>query len=119
MSIDKRTGYGYPPEKGKFKKGESGNPKGRPKAVRPGPTDVAQILNKPVTIRQGDVTREISSFEAGVRKQVSLALNDENLDAALEFINLCEKYGSMMPASLPRAGGVVRVPKEWFWERDK
>ncbi len=115
MNDDYNVGYRKPPEKGKFKKGESGNPKGRPKAVKPGPADVGRILNEPVTVRHRGVTREISSFEAGVRKQVSLALNDENLDAALEFIKICEKYGIMMPASLPRAGGVLRVPNGWDW----
>ncbi len=120
MSNDKKTGYGNPPEKGKFKKGESGNPKGRPKAARPGPVDVFQILDEPVTVRQDGVTREISSFEASVHRLVSLALKDENLDAALEFIKVCEKYRIMMPASLPRAGGVLRYPRGWdrdeWWE---
>ena len=115
MSDDYEVGYRKPPEKGKFKKRESGNPKGRPKAARSGPADVFKVLDEPVTVRQEGVTREIHPFEAGVRRLVSLALKDENLDAALEFIKICEKYEIMMPESLPRAGGVMRVPKNWDW----
>jgi hypothetical protein len=41
MSDDEEVGYGKPPKHGRFKSGQSGNPKGRPKK-RATPSDILQ-----------------------------------------------------------------------------
>jgi hypothetical protein len=43
---DYKVGYGKPPKSGQFKRGKSGNPKGRPKGSLKLATDLAAELNE-------------------------------------------------------------------------
>lgn len=73
------VGYGKPPAASRFKKGTSGNPKGRPKAA-----DISDItpliegiFSEPIKMREGEQTRTVSNLEAMLRAQVMLALKGE------------------------------------------
>ena len=46
------VGYGKPPKSGQFKKGQSGNPKGRPKGSLDYTTYVQQMLSAQVTVTE-------------------------------------------------------------------
>lgn len=72
------VGYGRPPEKNRFQKGKSGNPKGRPRKTKPAKIDTgfgmgatsAMILTeafRPVTIREGEKTFELPAIQAVLR----------------------------------------------------
>jgi hypothetical protein len=50
---DEGIGYGRPPKKHRFKKGKSGNPKGRPKGTKGLKTDLKEVLSAPVTVSTG------------------------------------------------------------------
>ncbi len=71
---DFKPGYKNPPKNSRFKKGESGNPKGRPK----GSTDIDQIferlLRKKVTVREGDAVANVSKLEAIAMQRVNKAM---------------------------------------------
>jgi len=67
-------GYGRPPKQTRFKPGQSGNPKGRPKHRRNLRTLVEDALNETVTIREGDRMRTLAKSEALVRTLVNGAL---------------------------------------------
>jgi hypothetical protein len=77
-----RVGHKHPPRATQFKKGQSGNPKGRPKKATDtsslGETSITDIVLKEgarkVTIREGDETREIPAIEAVSRAQYLLAI---------------------------------------------
>ncbi len=113
-SGDDEVGYGKPPKQTRFKPGESGNPKGRPKKAKAGPPDVAEILSEEIAVKNAGVSRKMRPFEAGVRQLVSQALNDKKLDATLEFVRLCEKHGIVAPAPDRKvSGGVLVIPKTW------
>ncbi|MXN66506.1 hypothetical protein GR183_16445 [Stappia sp. GBMRC 2046] len=70
------TGYKHPPVHSQFKKGQSGNPKGRPKSQgladgRSLSTDelVLKLAERKVTVREGGETQEIPAIEAVLRAQ--------------------------------------------------
>ena len=67
-------GYGKPPLETRFKKGQSGNPVGRPKGARGLQTLVLEILQEKVSIRTNGKDRRITTLEALLLKQVELAI---------------------------------------------
>lgn len=102
MPNDYKVGYGNPPRNWQFKKGQSGNPTGRPKMrTDAGTSDIVSILSEPVVVRKGGKEQLMSPFEASIRKLTSRALNDNNVAAALELIRLCEEYDVILPPPMP------------------
>ncbi len=53
------VGYRKPPKQARFKPGQSGNPRGRPKQTRNLGTLIEEALNETVTIREGNRTRTL------------------------------------------------------------
>jgi Family of unknown function (DUF5681) len=64
------TGYGHPPVNTRFKKGQSGNPKGRPKGSRSLATILNRELRERVIINEGGQRKTVTKLEAAV-KQIS------------------------------------------------
>ena len=58
-----QVGYGHPPTHTRFKPGQSGNPKGRPKGAKNEVTILTNILNRQIDSRQGGRVRKISVLE--------------------------------------------------------
>lgn len=71
------VGYGKPPTHSQFKKGQSGNPAGRPKQRRNFKTILAEVLQEPVQIRQGERARTVPYTEALIRSMASRALQGD------------------------------------------
>lgn len=65
MANDYNIGFGKPPKATQWQKGDSGNPKGRPKTRPDILNDAAAILSEPVTARTPDGrTVSLDGYEA-------------------------------------------------------
>lgn len=115
---DYEVGRGKPPKKYQWRKGKSGNPKGRPKLEESDSMDVAALFEAPVRVTTGGKEYEMSPFEASFRQVANKAIAG-NLPAILKFVKLCEQYGVIASPPVATGGGVVYAPKgvtpqEWI-----
>lgn len=82
---DYKVGYCHPPKETQFKKGQSGNPKGRkrkPESVR---DQTESALSRKVTVTEGGRTKKLSVQEVIIRGQISKAIKGDLKSAAFLF----------------------------------
>jgi hypothetical protein len=85
MHDDNETGYGNPPKSGQFQKGQSGNPKGRPKGTRNLKTDLRDELDEPILIREGGDQKQVSKQRAMLKGLLARAVKGDPRAAGLIF----------------------------------
>jgi Family of unknown function (DUF5681) len=68
---DYQVGYGKPPRHSRFKRGQSGNPRGRPSGSKNLATLLTEALNEPVVIAEDGGRRKISKREAMIKQLVN------------------------------------------------
>lgn len=71
------VGYKKPPRDTQFRKGQSGNPKGRPKGTRNFKTDVQAILKKPIRLNKNGRTESVSTQEGMLLRMIDSALKGD------------------------------------------
>jgi hypothetical protein len=86
------VGYGRPPKKGQFKKGQSGNPKGRPKGGRNLSHEIRDVYLGTVSINAGGKVQKVSRFAALFFKRWERGIKGDER-AAAGFIASAEKFG--------------------------
>ena len=84
---DYEVGYAKPPEHTRFKKGQSGNRKGRPKGAKNLKTDLMEELGERLRVHEGDKVRYVSKQRALIKSLVARALKG-NDRAAAKIIDL-------------------------------
>jgi len=67
------VGYGKPPRSTQFKKGQSGNPKGRPIGSRNLSTALRQCLEEKVVVTENGARRRITMMDAMLKQVVRKA----------------------------------------------
>lgn len=92
------VGYCSPPVHSQFKKGQSGNPRGRRKNSKNLKTLIRQALTGSITIREGEKRRAITKLEAVVLRQIEGALKG-NDRAALATLKIAVQVGLLEEAS--------------------
>jgi hypothetical protein len=105
-----QVGYGRPPAGSRFKKGTSGNPRGRPKHSKNMKTIIREALTSPVTVREGERTRRVPKIE-GIEKAAITALKmaqqvgllEESVGA--EVLELSSQENLMVNEALARLQG--------------
>ena len=77
MSTDDEIGYSRPPRHSRFKKGRSGNPKGRPPGRNKKPPYEA-VLGQMVTVSEDGIERRVTAAEAFVLYLTKQGLDGDN-----------------------------------------
>jgi hypothetical protein len=94
------VGFGKPPKSGRFKKGQSGNPKGRPKGSHNLTAIFQRTVFRQVKVNENGVTRKITRFEAVVLQLTNKAASG-NVAAAKELIRWTEQIQQSAVRSMP------------------
>ena len=110
-------GFGKPPERTRFKKGRSGNPKGRPRKKPDLYSELTKVLRENVTI-----TVEGQQKQVTVQQALLLRLRDQALRGELWAGKLLQKVVTALPESESEsrpvdlqgvAAAYDRLMKEW------
>jgi hypothetical protein len=92
---DYDVGYKKPPKKTRFRKGQSGNPKGRPKETIDMQTSMDKVMNRKISVTEQGIERTITVAEAILTRLASDALKRDVRAAKLLF----DKWMALNPVS--------------------
>jgi hypothetical protein len=90
MSKDYDIGRGRPPKRTQFKKGRSGNPKGRPKGSRNLQADLSEELHELVTVTENGRPVRVSKYRAVFKRLLGKAFGGD-LKAMALVLDRAEK----------------------------
>ena len=71
---DGETGYGKPPKKYQFKKGVSGNPRGRPKGTSSLLSDLNKIVNQKISVNLNGQNMRLTKRQAFLQRVANDAI---------------------------------------------
>jgi hypothetical protein len=124
-AADGKVGYKHPPAKSQFRKGQSGNPRGRRKDQRNLTPVLLEVLSQTVKVKQGGKTLLMSKGEALIQKILSQAHNGD-VRAFKAALFLIEQIARIDTPEVKLAGhgdyefmlvpGVATSSEEWQWE---
>jgi len=101
---EERVGYGRPPLRNRFKPGQSGKPKGRPRGSRNTSTIVSEVLDRKITIKSGGRRKQVQ-----IREVMITCAVEAGLQGNLKAMELVLKHDARTsPATLKRVGMEMR-----------
>lgn len=92
-------GYKRPPKSGQFKKGQSGNPKGRPKGSNNLLTLLEEELSQPIVVNENGKKKTITRMQAIAKRLVADALQGER-KAQMTLIEILRRTGQFEKTEL-------------------
>ena len=109
MADEDAVGYGQPPKSTRFRPGQSGNPKGRPKGTRNLKTELEQEMHQRVLVREGNKQMRITKRHAVIKSQLAKAIKGDTRAAAWVF----EMVGRLLePDGAEGAGAGRQLPAD-------
>jgi Family of unknown function (DUF5681) len=102
---DYEVGYGKPPRHTRFKKGQSGNPRGRPPGSKSLSTLLCEALNEPVVVTENGGRRKISMRRAIAKQVVNQAAKGNWRAVKILFDMLHEIEGRTEPETAQSSFG--------------
>ena len=97
------VGYGNPPGDTRFKKGVSGNPRGRPKGSRNIASVFAKTLREKVVINEHGQRKSITKLEAAIKQLVNKAASGDHRSVQL-IVSLSREAEARELSSPARSG---------------
>jgi hypothetical protein len=94
-NADSEVGYGKPPKATRFRKGRSGNSKGRQSGDENLLSVFKRMVTKRIKIREGDRWRTISMADAIILQNYNAALQRDQM-AMSNIIRLAEESGELI-----------------------
>ncbi len=91
MSNNYQVGRGKPPLATRFQKGQSGNPKGRPRGTKNLKTDLMEELRETIVVREGDRTVRMSKQRAMIKTVMNKSLKGDPR-AIITLIRLMTRF---------------------------
>lgn len=89
---DYEIGYGRPPKRHQFKRGQSGNPRGRAKGSRNAATLMADIMAETVTMKVNGKTRKATNLEGMLRRQAQKAITAGDNNSARFILDILDRH---------------------------
>jgi hypothetical protein len=100
---DYDVGYGKPPQHTQFRKGQSGNPGGRPHGITAGRANALALKEayRMVPVKVGDDVVHIPALQAILRRQIALAANGNGpaQRAVIEKVQAIEQELALLAAA--------------------
>lgn len=109
------AGYKRPPKSGQFKKGQSGNPGGRPKRSGPIDIDFDQHLDEIFDVKVDGRQQKMSAKEIELRRVLMKAMNKNKPDfkSIAYLLDLFEKH-DCISRPVQGGGGVLTMPTNLY-----
>lgn len=111
MSEEYKTGYKRPPLKSRFKPGQSGNIKGRPKRMKPNINVLADyILQEMVTVKENGRNVRMPRIELALRNCIQKAAGGD-LRALSTLVKMAKQSEVLTDPPIPQQRSVLIVPE--------
>lgn len=91
------VGYRRPPKRTQFKKGQSGNPKGRPKGARGLDTMIIEELKAKIIVSENGRSKKLKKAEAIVKQVVNKALTGDH-KAISQVLTVSQRHEEKLAA---------------------
>jgi len=109
MSNDHEMGFGKPPKEFRFRKGISGNPKGRPRGSLNKRTLLSRALKEKIVITENGIRKRVTKHEAVYKQLVNKSVAGD-LRAMVEIIRLDSQFD--LETSKPSEEMLQRVDQD-------